>query len=91
MNTNARSKATHYLANAFRELRTTRNIEVLEYWFIFLDGFTQGLEAVGRITKEQAEKIIEQRDKIYDARIDLLQKKKADSGNYRLRRKALLN
>lgn len=77
MSTNARSKATHYLANAFRELRTTRNIEVLEYWFIFLDGFTQGLEAVGRITKEQEEKIIEQRDKIYDARKEFVIKKES--------------
>ncbi len=77
MTTNARSKATHYLANAFKELRITQSIDVLKFWDIYLDGFVQGLEAVGCITKEQAEKIIEQRDKIYEARIDLLQKKES--------------
>ena len=77
MTTNARSKATHCLANAFKELRTVRNLGALTFWDIYLDGFVQGLEAVGRITKEQAEKIIEQRDKIYDVREDLLIKEES--------------
>ena len=77
MSTNARSKATYYLANAFKELRITQSIDVLKFWDIYLDGFVQGLEAVGRITKEQAEKIIEQRDKIYEAREELLIKEES--------------
>ena len=77
MTTNARSKAPHYLVNAFKELRATQSIDALEFWYIYLDGFVQGLEAVGRITKEQAEKIIEQRDKIYDVREELLIKEES--------------
>jgi hypothetical protein len=77
MTTNARSKATYYLANAFKELRITQSIDVLKFWDIYLDGFVQGLEAVGRITKEQAEKIIEQRDKIYESREELLIKEES--------------
>ena len=68
MTTNARSKATRCLANAFKELRKAQCVDVLEFWHAFLDGFVQGLEAVGRVTKEQAQKLIGQRDKIYDER-----------------------
>jgi hypothetical protein len=77
MTTNARSKATHYLANAFKELRATQSIDALEFWYIYLDGFVQGLEAVGHITAGQAEKIIKQRDKIYDVREELLIKEES--------------
>ena len=77
MTTNARSTATYYLVNAFKELRKAQDRGTLEFWFIYLDGFVQGLEAVGRITKEQAEKIIEQRDKIYDVREELLIKEES--------------
>ena len=77
MNINAHSTATYYLTTAFKELRATQSIDALEFWYIYLDGFVQGLEAVGRITKEQAEKIIEQRDKIYDVREELLIKEES--------------
>jgi len=77
VNTNARSKATRCLANAFKELRKAQDRGMLEFWFIYLDGLVQGLEAVGHITAGQAEKIIKQRDKIYDVREELLIKEES--------------
>jgi len=77
VNINAHSTATYYLTTAFKELLITQSIDVLKFWYIYLDGFVQGLEAVGRITKEQAEKIIEQRDEIYDVREELLIKEES--------------
>ena len=68
MSTSANSKVAYHLTTAFKELRTAQCVDVLEFWHAFLDGFVQGLEAVGRVTKEQAGKVIEQRDKIYDAK-----------------------
>ena len=76
MNTNARlsKKTTACLASSFEYLRKSERLALLEFWFAFIDGVLCGLEAEGIVAKEQARKIIDQRDRVYGERCGELMK-----------------